>query len=201
MNKDYTLESFYKYKCIFVHIPKCAGISVANTLFGNKAYGHLPIIGYQKIFTTQEFENFFKFTFVRNPWDRLVSAYHFLKNGGFDEIDRAWSKENLSKFDSFEEFVCDWISNDGNIWTYNHFIPQYHFILDANGDSLMDCIGDIENLEEDFKDISKILGINSTLQHLNVSKRGSYRKYYTPTSRKIVEEIYKHDIALFDYKF
>ena len=62
---------FRKLQTIFVHIPKAAGISINKSLFNNLGGGHIPLINYQLIFPKEEFENYFKFTIVRNPWDRL----------------------------------------------------------------------------------------------------------------------------------
>ncbi|HSH75802.1 MAG TPA: sulfotransferase family 2 domain-containing protein, partial [Longimicrobiales bacterium] len=84
----YTLRSFDDRRCIFVHIPKCAGFSVARSLFGNLAGGHLTVRKYQMIYRRREFSEYFKFTFVRNPWDRVVSAFFFLKEGGVNEVDK-----------------------------------------------------------------------------------------------------------------
>ncbi|MFP4354891.1 MAG: sulfotransferase family 2 domain-containing protein [Phycisphaerae bacterium] len=80
--QKYTFYPFDKYRCIFVHIPKAAGVSVCQTLFGNLAGGHDTIEKYQKVFSWSDYKRYFKFTFVRNPWDRLASAYRFLRKGG-----------------------------------------------------------------------------------------------------------------------
>ena len=70
----YSYEPYDRYRCIFVHIPKAAGMSVCRSLFGNLAGGHATLADYQIIFARAEFERYFKFTFVRNPWDRFVSG-------------------------------------------------------------------------------------------------------------------------------
>lgn len=81
-NDGYSLKPFDLYRCIFVHIPKAAGISMSRALFGNFAGNHKSVETYQRIFSKKEFNSYFKFTFVRNPWDRLFSAYIYLKRGG-----------------------------------------------------------------------------------------------------------------------
>jgi len=121
-----SLKPFDRHRCIFVHIPKTGGVSISKSLFGNLAGGHMTIERYKIIFTKDEFDQYFKFTFVRNPWDRLVSAFTFLKGGGMDERDERWAKMHLSEFDDFESFVKGWI-NERNIYSKNHFIPQFEY--------------------------------------------------------------------------
>src|SRR3954454_22051651 len=60
---------FDYYKCIFIHIPKTAGLSVSKTLFGNYAGTHLGIDHYIATLGRKTVEEYFKFAFVRNPWD------------------------------------------------------------------------------------------------------------------------------------
>lgn len=198
---DYSIEPFYKNKCIFVHIPKCAGVSVSKSLFGNLAGGHRTIRDYQKIFTPMEFESFFKFCFVRNPWDRLVSAFHFLKNGGMNDMDKHWFSSNLIQFKNFESFVNEWVIYPENKWAYIHFFPQYYYIYDDNQCPKIDFIGDFENLNSDYTFITKKLGVGSNLILSNASVRKDYRVYYNSETMKIVGNMYEDDIRLFDYFF
>lgn len=81
-NDSYSFKPFDESKSIFVHIPKCAGVSINKSLYGNLAGGHTTFDEYIIIFEPKCIENYFKFTFVRNPWDRVVSAYFFLQKGG-----------------------------------------------------------------------------------------------------------------------
>ena len=78
VGKGQTLMPFDKYQCIFVHIPKCAGISVCNSLFGGEAGWHIQIRKYQIAFTKSEFESYFKFTFgVLSEKTHLKVKYEF----------------------------------------------------------------------------------------------------------------------------
>ena len=101
-----------QYKCIFIHIPKAAGTAVTQALFGPVSR-HVPYFEYEKA-NPRKFKRYFKFAFVRNPWDRLVSTYFFLKRGGLNEMDRQWAEKNLSVFDNFDSFVRGWV-NEENI--------------------------------------------------------------------------------------
>ena len=75
----------------------------------------MTIRTYCKIFNYKEFNDYYKFTFVRDPWDRLASAYYFLKDGGFHENDKKWYKENLKEYNNFDDFVNNWV-NKKNIY-------------------------------------------------------------------------------------
>ena len=116
------------HRAIFIHIPKTAGSSVAQALFGGSR--HVPYFEYERI-NPRKFKRFFKFSFVRNPWDRLVSTFFFLKNGGMNEMDRRFAAENLAGYDNFAAFVEGWL-NEKNIWSWIHFKPQHYYICDAN---------------------------------------------------------------------
>jgi hypothetical protein len=198
----YTLKPFDDHRCIFVHIPKCAGVSLSLSLFGNLAGGHRSIIDYSQVFSVKELEDYFCFTVVRNPWDRLASAWFYLKAGGMNRKDNEWSDAHLSAFDSFDEFVRRWVTRS-NIKTWKHFRPQYLYICDQQGKPRMDFIGYYENLENDFRYIQTTLGIDASLQHLNRSKgeRADYRDLYNDETRAIVAEAYREDIELLAYDF
>ena len=99
------LNSFLRNKIIFIHVPKTAGVSIIRSLFGDVTLeSHRNFQFYQKIFR-KDFENYFTFSFVRNPWDRLYSSYMFLKKGGLNLHDKNAFLMYLSSFMSFEEFA------------------------------------------------------------------------------------------------
>lgn len=197
--EGYSFKPFDDLRCIFIHIPKCAGVSINKSLFGNLAGGHTIINDYRYIYKPKEFNTYFKFTIVRNPWDRLVSAFHYLKKGGFNEIDAAWAEKNLSEYEDFDTFVKNWI-NSRNIWEWHPFRPQYHYIC-INGKNLLDFTGYFENLEEDFEIICKKTGIHNSLGTYNQSSRTDYKNYYNESTRQIVAAVYDRDIELLGYTF
>ncbi|MBW3019708.1 sulfotransferase family protein [Candidatus Woesearchaeota archaeon] len=216
-SKEYTLKLFDKHKCIFVHIPKTAGVSTAKSLFGNLGGAHTKIREYQQLYTETEFKDYFKFTFVRNPWDRLVSAYHFLITGGMNEQDKNWADSNIRQYPDFNSFVKGWLNRE-NIYTWKHFIPQFEFVCIEGLEPAVDFIGYFENLEEDFEYVANKLGIQTTLQHLNkterktkyygdetveifVDEKKDYTEYYTDETVKIVADVYREDIEIFGYDF
>ncbi len=197
---SYSYKPLDDTKSIFVHVPKCAGVSVSKALYGNLAGGHTTLDGYLNIFEPTEVFSYFKFTIVRNPWDRLVSAFHFLKADGLKDKDKNWSEHELKNFDNFDDFVKAWVNED-NIWKWHHFRPQYYYICDMKSKVKLDFIGFFENLNEDFAYIAKKLGKNCTLAKTNSSRRKSYFHYYNNATRQIVANVYARDIEMLGYDF
>jgi len=196
---DFSLKPFDEHRCIFIHITKTAGTSVAKGLFGYLPY-HYTAIDYRVIYGRKTFAEYFKFAFVRNPWDRLYSAYRYLKAGGWDDKDKAWAATNLGTCDNFATFVKHWISPD-NIRRHLHFQPQCYFICDTKGRLLVDYLAYFETINDDFKEITKRLHIDTHLGNHNVNPGSDYRDAYDEDSRNIVADIYAQDIAFFGYDF
>tara|TARA_B110000444_G_scaffold35541_1_gene31038 strand:- start:1539 stop:2246 length:708 start_codon:yes stop_codon:yes gene_type:complete len=197
-----SLQGFDKHKCIFIHIPKAAGVSLSQNLFGNLGGGHRKAIDYYKIYSPLEFRRYFKFTIVRNPWDRLVSAYLFLKQGGFNEGDRIWFQNNLSEYNNFEEFVENWITKK-NVMSFTHFIPQYIYITGYWNFILVDKIYKFEFMDEMYIDLNNRLNVtlSNVKKNTNLNRVSNYQTYYNDKTRKIVAETYEKDIKLFNYEF
>jgi len=196
---DFSLRPFDDHECIFVHIPKTAGISVAESLFGYLPY-HYTTYDYKLIYGVRTFRRYFKFAFVRNPWDRLFSAWRFLKGGGWNDEDRAWMEENIAGFDGFNDFVERWLTPE-TCTTMMHFRPQWHFVCDKRRNIELDFLGYLETIEDDFAAVCARLGVETALQHKNASARADYREHYSDRARGVVEQVYRHDIDLFGYRF
>ncbi|EAK9944556.1 alpha-2,3-sialyltransferase [Campylobacter lari] len=191
-----------KYKCIFIHVPKVAGSSIERVIYQTDRWlvGHVKASDYVKL-DRNKFENYFSFGFVRNPYDRMVSAYHYLRSGGGNLVDETWAKENIYKYNSFEEFVLNLQNNDEQIkiLSWMHFVPQYKYLCDNDKNILVNFIGKFEKLDEDFKKILNILKRKDSLVHVNKSKHRDYKDYYNYETYKIIREIYKNDFEIFDY--
>lgn len=200
----YSLNYCHYYKCIFVHIPKTGGVAIQNTLFNSFGGGHYTIQNYQPILGQRLFNEYFKFSFVRNPWDRLLSAYCFLKRGGMNPFDAQFSETQLKQFDDFNDFVENWVNSE-NIKTFTHFKKQCDFLLNNKNKIDLDFLGYYENLNQDFEVIKQHLKMPSALQlkWLNASslERKNYKDYYNETAQKIVSKVYEQDIDLFKYTF
>lgn len=189
-----------RHRCIFIHIPKAAGTSVARTLFGEGSR-HLRYAEYEQA-NPRKFAEYFKFSFVRNPWSRLYSAYTFLKNGGMNDMDRRWAEEHLVGFADFNSFVKGWVT-PANIGSWVHFYPQHYFICDDALNLKMNFIGRFETLDRDFAQVQQRLGIPvKPLPHINLTAvQDSYLDHYSEESQEIVASVYAEDINLFSYCF
>jgi chondroitin 4-sulfotransferase 11 len=191
---------FDRHRALFIHVPKSAGRSIVRGLFDVQSVEHAPAQWYQQL-DPDKFERYFKFTVVRNPWDRVASAYSYLYQGGSKASaeDQLWS-QFIKSFSSLDEFVCQWMTEE-NVLRNALFTPQLVYLTDMFGQMSMDFVARFENLEEDFQSIADRLNIDAALPHLNQSRARPYQASYTAESRSIVQRVYAKDIAQFEYQF
>ncbi len=195
----FSLRKYDELQTIFVHTPKAAGTSVALSIFGELPYHHTAL-DYRAIFGRQTFAAYFKFSFVRNPWDRVLSAYEYLLRGGWNTKDTDWAEKHLRHYSSFEDFVLHGLRLPA-VQRFMHFRAQNEFVCDLWGRFLVDYLGYFETISADFEAISKRVGVSGTLAHENRAVNKDYRAAYTSEMRKIVGETYARDIRLFGYSF
>jgi hypothetical protein len=175
---------------------------VCQSLFGNLGAGHYRLMTFQNVFGQTDYEEYFKFAFVRNPWDRLLSAYFFLRQGGFNSADQRWAEQHLGGYRDFGAFVRDWVTPD-NIRSWVHFRPQTDYLLGPDGVPDTDFIGRFENLESDFEQVCDRLGIHRRLTSFNVGSRGKrpYTDFYDAETRELVADVYRQDVIRLGYCF
>lgn len=183
--------------CIFIHIPKSAGTSVARALFDAQSR-HVRYLEYEKA-NPWKFRRYFKFTFVRNPWDRLVSTFFFLKSGGLNPLDAAFAEQYLSHYCDFSDFVMQGLNSD-EVQHWVHFRPQSWFVCDPGGNLKVDFVGHFETLSEDFGYVARRLGLDRALPRSNASNHQHYRTYYDEKTWSVVAKTYQSDIELFGYE-
>lgn len=182
-------------RCVFIHVPKTAGASVSSSL-DVTGFGHLSIKWFPK--------RYFSCSFVRNPWDRVVSAFFYLNQGGENIVDQFNNWWYLSSYKGdFTSFVKEEFGKEKPaIFKEMHFKPQHKYICDKRNRLAIDFLGRYENLEEDFQRLSGKLEFSTNkLPHLHESCHEDYQKYYSNRTRKMVAQAYKKDIELFDYNF
>jgi hypothetical protein len=179
-----------KYKCIFVEVPK-TGSSSIRMIVGSSSEPHLNICQISHLIEPEKFSSYFKFGFVRNPWDRAVSLY-----------ERREGLQMRNKM-SFDQFI-HWMKLSS--CTCIHPVPhryQLDWFLSPHGDVMVDYIGKFETIDQDWKKISEKIGINSVLPKLNVNNERvrDYTRYYNKETMSIVSERFAVDIDYFGYKF
>lgn len=194
----YSLEGFHRFGCVFFHIPKTAGLAVAEALFGNWGAVHIRPHEAEILVGPRRFESYYKFAFVRNPYDRLVSAYRYLRQGGSRRHISPWIAEHISPYPTFEAFVCSGLDH---VLEDIYFRPQHTWIY-HNGDSVLDFLGRYEELEHGFAAVCRTLGVKKELERVNPSdRRTDYAEYYDEEVRAKVEDVYGKDLELFGYRF
>ncbi|MEO4045289.1 sulfotransferase family 2 domain-containing protein [Hoeflea sp. CAU 1731] len=187
---------------IFVHIPKTGGNSIAKAIFGTGGRGHYSLAQYYRSNPTL-FRRSFKFGITRNPWDRIVSSFHYLKQGGMTKSDKEFGDTFLANL-NFGSFIVK-LSDDNEYLTkvlrWIHFRPQIDFVQ-INNQTTMDYLGKLESIDEALNAISEIVKRNVVIKKFNASNHEDYRKYYKESQLvDIVENIYKRDVQQFGYCF
>lgn len=186
---------------VFVHVPRAGGTSIANSVLGRRA-GHFKAEEIRSIMGDKEFREMFSFAVVRNPFDRLVSAYHYASQGGGVDGGILRKRDYKShKFSSFETFVKEWLVYQDMANVDVIFKPQYDFVASEDG-VIVDYVGRLEELTDAECVVSSKLGRRVIFGHRNSSKRMlGYRRYYDFEMIKLVERVYQKDISYFGYKF
>jgi hypothetical protein len=183
-------------------VPKAAGTSINLALYG-RTLGHYRADEIRQRFP-RLFERSFVFSFVRNPWDRVLSAYRFAVKGRTQSMAiRNPEQYQIAEFSTFESFVKEWLPRQDLFQSDFVFQPQYLFISNKSGLSIVDFIGRVESLSDDLLQVESRIGLSLNVRHLNrTGEVGEYRKAYNKSCMvDIVGSKYRRDIAMFGYTF
>lgn len=207
----------HAHRFIFIHIDRTAGTSIqqalarygcqranarwkrrlvwlggANTIGGlyrSVEFGeHVTADTVRRCLPAACYASMFKFAFVRNPWDLLVSRHAYLLRKQEHPRHRL-----VTQMPNFADYLRWEIRRDK--------LHQHRYVTDGTGELIVDYIGRFENLDAHVGDVGRRLGLPVTLPHVNPSAHGDYRDYYTAVTRGWVEHAFRRDIELFGYSF
>lgn len=141
------------------------------------------------------------FTFVRNPFDRLLSAYSYLKSSKLVYAEDLSDRDLYIKpYKDFKDFVMRGVG-EGLVLDQKHIRPQYLWITDENGKLLTNWVGHYENLQAEFNGLCWILKWKlDVLSVTNKSSHGVYQASYDNAMRDIVVRVYGRDFEIGGYK-
>lgn len=189
---------------LFIHVPRTGGTSIKEALLPDveqEVQGHVRAYDWRLVCAEGAYTSAFKFGFVRDPWDRLVSSYRYLNSGGWGERDKEWAEKHLADVEDINSFVMEWLRED-RLYAYPHFIPQSYWLTDPSGNLEVDFVGRYESLASNFQTICDRLDIETELPHVNATEgvSGSYHDCYTVEAAEKVADLYKDDIERFGYR-
>lgn len=152
-------------------------------------HGHISVSQLKPVLGDDVFERYFKFAFVRNPWDRFVSFCAFISrnSGQFEQNPHGFMAQMLHSPPPSQQML---------------YQPQSALLTDAEGRLAMDFVGHVETMERDYNSICQRLQLQpQPLEQVNSSRHRPYADYYNQALRDLIGGKYRQDIEMFDYRF
>lgn len=185
-------------KFIFIHIPKTAGKALARVL-GSGGACHLGYREYRELLG-EKINEYFIFTVVREPLDRLKSAYAYLRAGGNgSHEDRRFRRQWIVPCSDFQDFVLNALAV-APVSQHYAFRPQSDYIIDEQGRLATDVhVMRFESLQEDFRPVAERLGVSGDLKRVNLSERNGIDFSLSSAALDVVRKFYAADYRNLDY--
>ena len=190
------------HRLVYIRVPKSANSSIRKSIAGG-VESRVDITRLDKLYP-----DYLTFSFVRNPWSRMVSAYteKIRVEGTTEEKFVGGVHRGLLKMDpgfrvgmSFEEFVemtCSFSDEKAD----KHLRSQCWFLV-RNGKVVADFVGRIENMQEDWQRLAERAGFSESIGHWNKSRHGHYTEFYDDRLSRLVGERYRNDVETFGYRY
>lgn len=183
---------FESSKCCSASIRERLGIGTANFGIVGKNFGKHKWENLQGFYNNpQKWDNYFKFGFVRNPWDKMVSVW-------------AMYTTNKSKMHTFSNFF----GKPASQVTFEEFLRVIHVFKNHHWElqikmvpECLDFVGRFETFGTDWQKVCDQIGITNTIGKTNSTKHKNFRNYYTSELIDLVAELYAPDIERFGYEF
>ena len=200
-------------KVIYVHPPKTGGWSIIS-IYGCRSPiadsdGDPRMECFPNHHTMQFYSNrgfdidrYFRFATTRNPWERVVSAFSWLKSNAMNRIKNSQDQSEYT----FERYV-QYLASDrvemthyrnNSQWTHPNCVMDY---ITVDGEVRVDYICSMDTMQRDFEFVRELLDCKPTLPHANKSSHEDYRTYYTDATAEKVGKIFRKDVEFFGYRF
>ncbi|MBA3816213.1 MAG: sulfotransferase family 2 domain-containing protein [Parachlamydiaceae bacterium] len=186
--RRYNITASHSHKFVWFRVAKVCTRTILKILENNVIFS---VNDYAVPYDSKNYEGYYKFAFVRNPWSRIVSCYC---NKVLTKCHPAFEECYDKDFAYFVDFInrIDVVNSDPHIKLQTRLIP-----IDE-----VDFIGRFETFEEDLNHVLNVLNLSNTpIGHKNFSKHEHYSIYYTETTKNIIAKKYKADILAFGYQF
>ena len=203
----------HRLRCIFVAVPKTGTHAIRFALRSHmaendieqvglfvrkkspfpalaaKRHGHLTAREIRGAIDGEVWSSYFKFAFVRNPWDRVVSNFFFFYRNQPHLLahPRQFIPQMLANPQERERLLM---------------LPQHTFLCDNDGQCLMDFVGRYESLQTDFEHVCSVIQIPPVeLERINASQHEPWQTYFDSTSARLVTDWYRQDAEMFGYQY
>ena len=183
----------------FIHIHRTGGSSISELLAKALPDARECFFQHDNANTIDplewaEYADYFKFAFVRNPWERVLSWY---------SLAYEYRQDREAPFVSLEHFIEHYETVRRRLgFDDSYLFNQYDYLAGANGDLVVDTVGRFEDYRNELARILARCGIDCpTIAQLNATRHASIGEAYSERARALVERRCRRDIEFWSYRF
>jgi len=183
----------WRGRVVFIHINKTGGTSIECALHLRSE--RLSAREKRARLGERRWQRAFKFAFVRNPWDKVVSHYHYrvrTEKTGLDDGHLPFGDWVRLAYRDRNPRYCD---------VPLMFASQFEWIADEEGRLLVDFVGRFERLDEDFAEVCRRIGVRAELPRVKTTAHAHYRDFYDDETRAIVARVFAQDLERLGYRY